>query len=150
MNRLFYNRCYLCGPMDFAKDGGVECRHRLQQELKDLGVIWLDPTCKPTEEVVEDLANRQLRTREKEAGHFDIVATMMSNIRRIDLRLVDLADFLVVHLDLDVYSVGTYNELFAGRPAEQAYYHPRATGQDPPARLAFCCNSTPNGLFNLA
>ena len=124
MNRLFLNRCYLCGPMDFAKDGGVEWRHKVQQELKDLEIIWLDPTCKPTEEAVEDLENRQLRVREKEAGHFDAVAALMSSIRKVDLRLVDLADFLIVHLDTDVYSVGTYNELFeADRQSKPIVIH---------------------------
>jgi hypothetical protein len=110
--------------MDFARDGGVEWRCQLKHELRDLGIIWLDPTCKPTKDAVEDLESRQLRVREKEAGRFDTVAAMMSNIRKIDLRLVDLADFLVVHLDLDVYSVGTYNELFeADRQSKPIIIH---------------------------
>jgi hypothetical protein len=98
--------------MDFAPDNGVGWRQAVREELNDLGVIWLDPTRKPTNEAIEDIENRQARAHEKQTGHFDVVSTMMSPIRKVDLRLVDIADFVLVHLDLDIYSVGTYNELF--------------------------------------
>jgi hypothetical protein len=110
--------------MDFAPDGGIEWRKHIQQELKDLSIIWLDPTNKPTDEAVEDIENRQGRLEEKRQGRYDDITAKMSRIRKIDLRLVDLADFLIVHLDLSIYSVGTYNELFeADRQSKPILIH---------------------------
>ena len=37
---------------------------------------------------------------------------MMKTIRTTDLRLVDISNFLVVNLDLDVHPCGTYEEIF--------------------------------------
>ena len=36
----------------------------------------------------------------------------MRVIRNTDLRMVDISDFLVVNLDLDIHPCGTYEELF--------------------------------------
>jgi hypothetical protein len=37
---------------------------------------------------------------------------MMKVIRRVDLRLVDISDFLIVNLNLDIHPCGTYEEIF--------------------------------------
>ena len=37
---------------------------------------------------------------------------MMKVIRRVDLRLVDISDFLIVNLDLEIHPCGTYEEIF--------------------------------------
>jgi hypothetical protein len=39
MNRLFYNRVYLAGPIDFAPDFGVGWRNRIKETLKDLNLF---------------------------------------------------------------------------------------------------------------
>jgi nucleoside 2-deoxyribosyltransferase len=36
----------------------------------------------------------------------------MKTIRSVDLRLVDISDFLIVNLDLDIHPCGTYEEIF--------------------------------------
>jgi hypothetical protein len=36
----------------------------------------------------------------------------MKVIRSVDLRLVDISDFLIVNLDLDIHPCGTYEEIF--------------------------------------
>ena len=113
MNRLFYNRCYLTGPIDNAKDFGTGWRQMVQQELTDLDLIFFDPCNKPmlAECACEDLENHKHRLRLKEQGAFDEVSRMMRTIRCIDLRLADLCDFSIAHLDLDVYSTGTHEEI---------------------------------------
>lgn len=113
MNRLFYNRCYLSGPIDFAKDFGVGWRNMVQQELADLSIIFLDPCNKPmlSECAREDLENHQHRIDLKRRGDFEPVSRMMRTIRCIDLRMADLSDFAIVHLDLNVYSTGTHEEI---------------------------------------
>jgi hypothetical protein len=112
MNRLALNRGYLCGAMDRVTDGGVGWRQDLIQSLKDLKILWLDPTRKPIDIGVEDLENRAMRHKAKRAGDFEFVRTQMKQIRPVDLRMVDVSDFLVVNLDLDVHATGTYEELY--------------------------------------
>jgi len=114
MNRLALNRGYLCGAMDRVTDGGVGWRQDLIQSLKDLKILWLDPTRKPIDIGVEDLENRGLRHKAKRAGDFEFVRSQMKQIRPVDLRMVGICDFLVVNLDLSVHACGTYEELYWG------------------------------------
>ena len=112
MNRLALNRGYLCGAMDRVTDGGIGWRQDLIDSLRDLKVLWLDPCRKPIDVGVEDLENRGLRHKAKRAGDYEFVRTQMKQIRPVDLRMVDICDFLVVNLDLSVHACGTYEELF--------------------------------------
>jgi hypothetical protein len=114
MNRLALNRGYLCGAMDRVTDGGVGWRQDLIESLRDLKILWLDPTRKPIDIGVEDLENRALRHKAKRAGDFEFVRNQMKQIRPVDLRMVDICDFLVVNLDLHVHACGTYEELYWG------------------------------------
>lgn len=113
MNRLFYNRCYLSGPIDNATDFGIGWRKMVQQELADLDLIFMDPCNKPIIEefACEDLENHQHRIDLKKRGDFEMVGRMMRTIRCIDLRMADLSDFAIVNLDLSVYSTGTHEEI---------------------------------------
>jgi hypothetical protein len=112
MNRLALNRGYLCGAMDRVLDGGIGWRQDLMQSLKDLKIHWLDPTRKPIDIGVEDLENRGLRHQAKRAGDFEFVRNQMKQIRPVDLRMVDVSDFLIVNLDLQIHATGTYEELY--------------------------------------
>lgn len=114
MNRLAHNRGYLCGAMDRVKDGGIEWRQSIQSELIDLKILWLDPTNKPIDIGVEDLENREYRRLCKARGDFEAVQAEMKQIRPVDLRMVDICDFLIVNIDLDVHACGTYEELSWG------------------------------------
>ena len=110
-NRLKGMRGNLAGAMDRVADGGVAWRVDLQEDLSDLEVVWLDPTHKPIEIGVEDMENREYRRKQKETGNFAPVAVDMKIIRCVDLRMVDLSDFLVVAIDIEVHQCGTYEEL---------------------------------------
>ena len=112
LNRLCNIRCYLCGAMDRAADAGVGWRRRIRWTLNDLGIQWLDPTRKPIDIGVEDDASRARRSEAKKGGDLDYVRDEMKPIRCVDLRMVDVCDFLVVYLDLDVHACGTYEEIF--------------------------------------
>lgn len=113
MNRLFYNRVYLSGPIDNAKDYGTGWRNMVKDQLCDLDLIFLDPCNKPMQEGYgcEDLENHKRRLSLKEHGDFEAMAREMRVIRCIDLRLADLCDFAIVHLDMNVYSTGTHEEI---------------------------------------
>lgn len=112
MNRLLHTRGYLCGAMDRVADGGEEWRIALQKELCDLGIFWLDPTHKPIDIGVEDADNRVAVERLKREGRYNDAADAYRAVRHVDLRMVDISDFLVVNIDLDVHACGTYEELF--------------------------------------
>ena len=112
MNRLANNRGYLCGAMDRAPDGGLEWRARIREELKDLGVLWMDPTRKPIELGVEDIENRKYRASCRESHNWNAVQGDMKIIRAVDLRMLNISDFVIVNLDMEVHSCGTYEELY--------------------------------------
>lgn len=114
MNRLRYTRCYLCGAMDRAADDGVGWRRAIRNTMAGRGILWLDPTRKPIDIGVEDDASRQRRRKAKAEGNLQAVVNEMKPIRRVDLRMVDVSDFLVVNLDMDVHACGTYEEIFWG------------------------------------
>jgi hypothetical protein len=112
MNRLFYNRCYLAGPIDYAVDFGVGWRKEVAKELDKLHVISLDPCKKPMFPGYEctDLEDHAARQKLKETSNWEVLATQMREIRCIDLRMCDICDFAIVHLDMKSYSTGTMEE----------------------------------------
>jgi len=112
MSKLTQARCYLAGAMDRVKDGGVGWRLDIQSTLDDLGIHWLDPCRKPIDIGLEDEESRRLRHAAKMRGDFDYVAKEMRTIRCVDLRMTDVADIVILNLDIDVHACGTYEELF--------------------------------------
>lgn len=76
------------------------------------GVIVFDPANKPIDIGIEDLESRHDRKKWKENEEYDKVSETMRVIRNTDLRMVDISDFLIVNLDLDIHPCGTYEELF--------------------------------------
>lgn len=112
MNRLAFTRCYLAGAMDRVPDAGVEWRRRLRQEHDDLKIVWLDPTDKPIDIGVEDVDSRARRHDAKIHRRYDEVVAEINPIRRVDLRMVDISDWLAVNIDLDVHACGTLEEVF--------------------------------------
>jgi len=106
MSRLKGMRCYLAGAMSFD-DNAVRWRLEIGEFLKRLGVVVLDPTNKPIDIGIEN-KERQIAVK----GYYDEFSRLMKEIRCVDLRMVDIADFLIVNIDLRIYSVGTWEELF--------------------------------------
>lgn len=110
--KLFGTRCYLGGAMDRVPDGGVGWRRTIGEWLRRRGVVTLDPTDKPINIGVEDLEDREKRQQWKRDGNYDALAKDMKMIRCVDLRMVDISDFMIVNLDLEIHATGTYEELF--------------------------------------
>jgi len=111
-NRLTNQRVYLAGAMDRVADRGVGWREQITPFLKTLGVVVFNPISKPTDVGLEDHDTHQIKTKLKQMKRFDELSSMMKTIRSVDLRLVDISDFLVVNLDLDIHPCGTYEEIF--------------------------------------
>lgn len=111
-NRLWGMRSYLVGAMDRAPDGGREWRDYISEKLKEIGVIPLNPCDKPIDIGFERLEDRQYRQQLKANNNYEELAKQVKLLRIVDLRMVDMADFIICYLDVDVHACGTYEELF--------------------------------------
>ena len=112
MNRVRNQRCYLAGAMDRVKDRGKGWRQEITPFLESLGIVVFNPITKPTEIGLEDHDTHLVKTKLKKKKRYEELSSMMKVIRSVDLRLVDISDFLIVNLDLDIHPCGTYEEIF--------------------------------------
>ena len=112
MNRLLHQRVYLAGAMDRVSDRGNGWRDSITPFLESLGVIVFNPIKKPISIGQEDESTHKLKIQFKLEHKYDKLSQLMKVIRSVDLRLVDISDFMIVNLDLDVHPCGTYEEIF--------------------------------------
>lgn len=112
MNKLKGVRVYLCGPMDKAKDRGEGWRNMIKPYLTSLGLVVLDPCNKPIDIGVEDFEERSHREFLKESCMYEQLSKEVRQIRCVDLRMIDICDFLIVHLDTNITMCGTWEEIF--------------------------------------
>jgi nucleoside 2-deoxyribosyltransferase len=112
MNRLKNQRVYLAGAMDRVSDRGTAWRDNITPFLQNLDLQVFNPLKKPIEIGREDEETSKLKIKLKSEHKYDELSSIMKSIRAIDLRLVDISDFLVVNLDLDIHPCGTYEEIF--------------------------------------
>ncbi len=112
-NRLRGAAVYLAGPMTDCPDLGIGWRESLIPELKSMGVVVLDPTNKPIDIGKEDAEARSHFKAMRDAGDLEGVRQVMKVIRRVDLRCVDLASFVIVRLD-GTPTMGTFEEIAMG------------------------------------
>ena len=110
LNRLKNQRVYLAGAMDRVPDRGATWRNNITPFLEDMGVIVFNPIKKPTDVGLEDHDTHALKIKLKEQKRYDELSSIMKTIRAVDLRLVDISDFLVVNLNLEHHASGTYEE----------------------------------------
>lgn len=104
-------RVYLAGPIDRCPNEGRSWRDSISSFLTNLGVVVLNPLNKPTEIAKEDEQSRKHRKHLKSKENYDQLRQEMKIIRNVDLRMVDISDFLIVHLDLDIFACGTIEEI---------------------------------------
>ena len=110
MNRLDKAICYLCGAMDRVPDGGVGWRHWITPMIKDMGIGVLDPSDKPTSFAQENNEFRDKINLLKLEKKYDTVKKYMRNVAAIDLRMVDIAHFVIMYMDMDIHMCGSYHE----------------------------------------
>ena len=112
VNRLKGQRVYLAGAMDRVPDRGSSWREKITPFLEELNIIVFDPLKKPGTVGVENEETHLLKKQLKSKGQYDQLSEIMKTIRSVDLRLVDISDFLIVHLDIDTHPCGTLEEIF--------------------------------------
>lgn len=112
--KLSNHRVYLAGPIDHAHDDGVGWRNRMKPLLEGLGVTILDPTDKPTTQCKfnEVGAEKEMIKRMVELERWDDLREIAKEIVLVDLRMVEVADFLIAYIDPDLHLCGTYDEIF--------------------------------------
>ncbi len=124
MNRLKNQRVYLAGAMDRVPDRGVTWRDNITPFLESLGIVVFNPIKKPSIEGSEDEQTHIYKVKLKKEQKFDELSNLMKTIRSVDLRLVDISDFLIVNLDIDQHPCGTYEEIFlANRSKKPVIIH---------------------------
>lgn len=117
IHKLKNNMVYLCGSMDRAPDGGIGWRRDLTPFLKNyLGCAVLDPSNKPVDDEdllsIEKPGSRKMREKLLDDGEFDKFSQQIKKIRVLDLRLVDVSDFLITYINNDISSCGTMEEMY--------------------------------------
>jgi nucleoside 2-deoxyribosyltransferase len=110
--RLDLQRVYLAGAMDRVVDRGKGWRDDITPFLEHLGIIVFNPIKKPIIIGQEDEKTHKYKKVLKQQKSYDELSELMKVIRSVDLRLVDISDFMIVNLDLDVHPCGTYEEIF--------------------------------------
>lgn len=110
MGLLNKTRVYLIGAMQY--ENGRGWRERITPELQNIGITVFDPYNKPfVDDTTEDEAARAELKQWMENGEFDRVTERMKRIRNFDLRLCDVSDFIIAHINPKVASWGTAEEL---------------------------------------
>tara|TARA_B100000902_G_C27313759_1_gene919976 strand:+ start:628 stop:1260 length:633 start_codon:yes stop_codon:yes gene_type:complete len=112
--RLNNHRVYLAGPIDHASDDGVGWREELTPYLEKLGLTILDPTNKPVSQCrYNEIGDEKLHIQKLvNLKRWDELRTMAKEIVLVDLRMVEVSDFLIAYVDKDVHICGTYDEIF--------------------------------------
>lgn len=103
-------RTYLVGAMDRVPDGGIGWRETITPYLTNLGINVLNP-CKKPISIKEDEETRIWINHYKETGQFDKIRNKFGHIRNADLRCVDISDFIIAQIDMDVHMCGSYEEI---------------------------------------
>lgn len=129
-NLLKGARVYLSGPMDFvasrANERAYGWRNRVGQFLKHHGATVFDPWFKPLVKGLEkfgyeDEKSAGIRQRwtfapdARGAMARAVCAAQFRETLHIDLRMVDLSDFIIAYCPTNLYSVGTPHEIVMAR-----------------------------------
>lgn len=104
---------YLAGPIDRVKDCGMSWRIVLTNMIREAGLslVIFDPTreilgVKASE---SDLRNTLENIRLQ--GNYDEYSRLIEKIIHVDLRLVDLSDFIIAKIDPEIFMCGTVHEI---------------------------------------
>jgi len=113
-NRLVAQRVYLAGPIDYAEDDGVAWRQDITPVLESMNIMVMDPTNKMTTNTkYNEVGDEQNNLKKlKELGRWHELRSEMKPIVLVDLRMVEIADFVIAYIDPTTPMCGTWEELF--------------------------------------
>lgn len=108
-NPLVNHIVYLAGPIDHAKDGGRTWRKDISEFFRQLGIGVFDPTNKPLGQ--DEGENFTQYINELKTNNYQLARQKMKEVVTHDLAMLDLSNFIVVYLDMDIYTCGTFSEI---------------------------------------
>ena len=112
INNLKNTKTYLVGAMDRVRDGGISWRNKITPMLESLNIKIINPCDKPIYGVKENEETRWWIDYYKETQQYAKIKDKFAIIRNADLRCVDVSDFIIAHIDLNVHACGSYEEIF--------------------------------------
>ena len=87
-------------------------RNDVKKSLSGRGISFFDPYHKPfLDDIPEDENSRKEMLHWMETEQYDLVQTRMWSVRAYDLRLCDICDFFIAHINPSVASWGSSEEL---------------------------------------
>jgi len=113
---------YLSGPIQYAKNNNW--RRELGTFLKMRRALVLDPTVKEKATLISSLGYKRVSEdleiedsleyfkRLIDEGKYEEVQKKMHIIRNIDLGMVERSDVVIVYVDLETPTFGTWEEIF--------------------------------------
>ena len=123
-------RAYLSGPMDFVACRATEkqtgWRNRVREFLHRLGVVVFDPWEKPEVLGMYDYGREGEKTTQvRYDWSFEPTSEgrearsrcceVFRETQHLDLRMVDVSDFIIAFCPTNIYSVGTPHEIIVAR-----------------------------------
>lgn len=111
-SRLSGLRVYLAGTMEYSSDGGEGWRKIITPKLRKLGLGVMDPTNSPVQLSYANTATEELgKLKELRAkGDFYKLVLYAKEVVHHDLRMVDVADLLIIFINAKVPTIGTIDE----------------------------------------
>lgn len=112
MGILYKTKCYLIGAIENDAQG-LEWRQKIEDELKDTGIVFLNPYNKPFLFAINETEEFKQKLRDlRQYGRYDELAAIVKQIRREDLSLVDRSDFVIFYYDITKPTCGSWEESF--------------------------------------
>ena len=111
MNNLKGMRTYLVGAMDRVADGGIGWRQKITQHLNGMNISVINPCNKPVYSVKENINTREKIQHYKNTKQYERIKREYGIIRNADLRCVDISDFIIAHIDINIHACGSYEEI---------------------------------------
>jgi hypothetical protein len=109
-NILKSTKVYLVGHMQY--ENGRGWREQITKDLVEMGITVFDPYHKPfIDDTNEDENVRAQLKKWMDQEEYDSVANRMKKVRAFDLRLCDLSDFIIAHINPKIASWGSAEEL---------------------------------------
>ncbi len=117
INRLRNMTCYLSGSIDASKDKGKGWRDDITPFLEEKGIRVFNPlNHHKTFHIKEDIdtIKRPYMRKLLEEGRFDELQAETRELVHLDLRAIDLANFIICHYDSSIHLCGTVEEISIG------------------------------------